>query len=128
MWNVSVNRQLQHFGADRFHMIEKAIVLVLLAVSLLALGNAAIVYKRSSDGGLTWTGRLPTPASWETSKEVPTLHRVIGPDGSIYLADSKNDRIRRVGPDGIITTVAGNGIEGARPEQPDSVTARQLVE
>ena len=28
-------------------MIEKAIVLVLLAVSLLALGNAAIVYKRS---------------------------------------------------------------------------------
>ncbi|MDH3760176.1 MAG: hypothetical protein OEU50_04285 [Gammaproteobacteria bacterium] len=28
-------------------MIEKAIVLVLLAVSLLALGNATIVYKRS---------------------------------------------------------------------------------
>ena len=28
-------------------MIEKAIVLVLLAVSLLALGNTAIVYKRS---------------------------------------------------------------------------------
>ncbi len=28
-------------------MIEKAIILVLLAVSLLALGNAAIVYKRS---------------------------------------------------------------------------------
>ena len=28
-------------------MIEKAIVLVLLAVSLLALGSAAIVYKRS---------------------------------------------------------------------------------
>lgn len=28
-------------------MIEKAIVLVLLAASLLALGNAAIVYKRS---------------------------------------------------------------------------------
>ena len=28
-------------------MIEKTIVLVLLAVSLLALGNAAIVYKRS---------------------------------------------------------------------------------
>ena len=28
-------------------MIEKAIVLVLLAVSLVALGNAALVYKRS---------------------------------------------------------------------------------
>lgn len=45
-------------------------------------GRGPIVYKRSSDGGLTWSERLPTPASWATSKEVPTLHRVIGPDGT----------------------------------------------
>lgn len=45
-------------------------------------GRGAIVYKRSADGGLTWSERLPTPESWATSKEVPTLHRVIGPDGS----------------------------------------------
>lgn len=44
-------------------------------------GRGAIVYKRSTDGGLTWSERLPTPESWATSKEVPTLHRVIGPDG-----------------------------------------------
>ncbi|MDP6447267.1 MAG: sialidase family protein [Pirellulaceae bacterium] len=44
-------------------------------------GRGAIVYKRSDDGGLTWSDRLPTPASWATSKEVPTLHRTIGPDG-----------------------------------------------
>ena len=44
-------------------------------------GGGAIVYKRSTDAGLTWSDRLPTPASWATSKEVPTLHRVIGPDG-----------------------------------------------
>ncbi|MCA9088445.1 MAG: exo-alpha-sialidase [Planctomycetaceae bacterium] len=44
-------------------------------------GGGAIVYKRSDDGGLTWSDRLPTPANWATSKEVPTLHRVIGPDG-----------------------------------------------
>lgn len=44
-------------------------------------GRGAIVYKRSTDGGLTWSNRLPTPKSWATSKEVPTLHRVIGPDG-----------------------------------------------
>ncbi|MDG2222306.1 MAG: sialidase family protein, partial [Rubripirellula sp.] len=44
-------------------------------------GRGTIVYKRSNDGGLTWSKRLPTPASWGTSKEVPTLHRVIGPDG-----------------------------------------------
>ncbi|MEZ6132919.1 MAG: sialidase family protein [Planctomycetaceae bacterium] len=45
-------------------------------------GKGGIVYKRSGDGGRTWTDRLPTPASWATSREVPTLHRVIGPDGT----------------------------------------------
>ncbi|MCA9093453.1 MAG: exo-alpha-sialidase, partial [Planctomycetaceae bacterium] len=44
-------------------------------------GRGTIVYKRSTDRGLTWSERLPTPESWATSKEVPTLHRVIGPDG-----------------------------------------------
>ena len=44
--------------------------------------KGAIVYKRSRDGGLSWSKRLPTPQSWATSVEVPTLHRVIGPDGT----------------------------------------------
>jgi len=33
----------------------------------------------------------------------------IGPDGSIYLCDYQNHRIRRITPDGIINTFAGNG-------------------
>src|SRR5262249_42296294 len=33
----------------------------------------------------------------------------VGPDGSLYIADAPNSRIRRVGPDGVITTVAGDG-------------------
>ncbi|MCH2180220.1 MAG: glycoside hydrolase [Mariniblastus sp.] len=45
-------------------------------------GKGGIVYKRSRDGGRTWSHRLPTPTSWATSKEVPTLHRVTGPDGT----------------------------------------------
>ena len=44
-------------------------------------GRGPIVHKRSTDGGLTWSDRLATPKSWATSKEVPTLHRVYGPDG-----------------------------------------------
>ena len=44
-------------------------------------GRGSIVYKRSNDGGLTWSDRLPTPASWSTSKEVPTLHRVVDANG-----------------------------------------------
>ena len=34
---------------------------------------------------------------------------VVSPDGSYFIADRFNNRIRRVGPDGIISTVAGNG-------------------
>ena len=33
-------------------------------------------------------------------------------DGNLYIADYYNHRIRRVGTDGIIVTVAGNGTEG----------------
>lgn len=45
-------------------------------------GRGAIVFKRSTDGGLTWSDRLPTPANWATSKETPTLHRVTDADGT----------------------------------------------
>ncbi len=48
-------------------------------------GRGAIVMKRSTDAGLTWSRRLPTPASWTTSKEVPTIHRVIDKNGKKRL-------------------------------------------
>jgi hypothetical protein len=44
-------------------------------------GRGGILYKRSSDGGKTWSERLPTPENWSTSLEVPTLHRVVDADG-----------------------------------------------
>ena len=44
-------------------------------------GKGAILYKRSTDGGRTWSGRLPTPKSWETSLETPTIHRVVDASG-----------------------------------------------
>lgn len=48
-------------------------------------GRGAIRYQRSSDGGRTWSGPLPTPASWATSLEVPTLHRVVDAGGKKRL-------------------------------------------
>ena len=44
-------------------------------------GRGAIVMKRSADGGLTWSRRLPVPENWAGSLEVPTLYRVIDPEG-----------------------------------------------
>lgn len=48
-------------------------------------GRGAIVYKRSTDGGLTWSERLDTPENWKTSKEVPTIHRVVDAQGKKRL-------------------------------------------
>ena len=36
----------------------------------------------------------------------------VGGDGSVYIADSGNERLRKVDPKGVITTVAGNGEQG----------------
>jgi hypothetical protein len=48
-------------------------------------GKGAIQLKRSTDGGLTWSGRLPTPENWTTSRETPTIHRVVDPSGQKRL-------------------------------------------
>lgn len=44
-------------------------------------GAGPIVMKWSGDGGLTWSERLPTPASWATSMETPTVFPVDLADG-----------------------------------------------
>lgn len=65
-------------------------------------GRGAIVMKRSTDSGLTWSERLPVPENWASSKEVPTLYRVIDRQGKkrlimfsglypIRMAVSEND-------------------------------------
>ena len=48
-------------------------------------GKGAIVMKRSTDAGRTWSERLPTPDNWATSLEVPTLYRVIDKQGTRRL-------------------------------------------
>jgi RHS repeat-associated protein len=41
---------------------------------------------------------------------------VAAPDGSVYFIDQDNNRIRRISPDGIISTYAGTGTFGSSPD------------
>lgn len=59
------------------------------------------VYGNSGDGG---------PASEARLSEVRGF--VVDAAGNLYFCDNWNNKIRKVDTDGIITTVAGNGMEG----------------
>ncbi len=62
-------------------------------------GNGAWGY--SGDGGLATAAQLNGP-----------FGVAVDAAGNIYIADTYNDRIRKVSPEGVISTVAGNGTEG----------------
>ncbi len=64
------------------------------------------------DGGPAIEAQLRTP-----------YDVAIDADGSIYIADLGNSRIRRVGPNGIITTVAGTGTHGYNGDNIPAVSA-----
>jgi sugar lactone lactonase YvrE len=55
----------------------------------------------------TGDGGPATQASFMSVEDVAA-----GPDGSIYIADNRDYRIRRVDPSGTITTYVGNGANG----------------
>ena len=70
---VVVDREKgQYLGHPTTHLLPDG--KTMLCVYPKGHGRGPIVYKRSSDGGLTWSDRLEVPTSWETSLEVPTLY------------------------------------------------------
>ena len=58
-------------------------------------------YGFTGDGGPATEAKLNQP-----------FQTALGPDGSFYVLDMRNERVRRIGPDGIINTVVGTGVPG----------------
>jgi hypothetical protein len=66
--------------------------------SVFTIAGNSLAHGYSGDGGQATNAQFAGPFA-----------HAIGPDGSIYFADNGNARIRRITPNGIITTIAGNG-------------------
>lgn len=72
-----------------------------------APGGTITTFAGGSQAGFSGDGGPATAASLNAPAGV-----AVGLDGTILIADTGNDRIRRVAADGVITTVAGNGTTG----------------
>ncbi len=85
-----------------------AIVLALIALAAIGPAGAAAIELRglAGTGALGWTGD-GGPATAATLAS-PSAAATQG-DGGLLVADTGNHRIRRIAPDGTITTVVGNG-------------------
>lgn len=70
-------------------------------------------------GGYGGDGGEATSAKLNTPRGVTVM-----PDGSFLIADENNHRIRRVGTNGIITTVAGTGTAGSSGDGGPATSAR----
>jgi uncharacterized protein (TIGR03437 family) len=95
------NLYISSFGSNRILSVSKSGVLAYLAGDITSGFNG--------DG---------VPASQATLNGPSGL--VVDSAGSLLFADTGNNRIRRIGPDGVITTVAGSGsvnynVDGSSP-------------
>src|SRR5262249_12413861 len=63
------------------------------------IAGTGSIFGPLGDGGPAIAARLELPSGL-----------AFAPDGSLYIADRDDHRVRRVGIDGIITTIAGTGI------------------
>jgi DNA-binding beta-propeller fold protein YncE len=78
---------------DRVRLVDPSGIISTLAGS----GTAGF----SGDGGAAPAAQLHAPRAL-----------ALDPAGNLYVADDNNDRVRRIDPGGLITTVAGNGTTG----------------
>jgi sugar lactone lactonase YvrE len=93
------------------HSVAAAAITPTSPISTLA-GNGSARF--AGDGG---------PAV-RASLNAPRGQLAFGPDGSIYVADTNNNRIRRIAPNGVISTIAGTGVVGYSGDGGPAVNAR----
>jgi DNA-binding beta-propeller fold protein YncE len=86
-----------YFADKAYHVVRRNDAYSGIITTVAGCGQAGF----SSDGTPAQLAKLDTPYGL-----------AVGPDGMLYLADSRNNRVRRVAQDGTLETVAGSGLPG----------------
>ena len=81
-------------GNNRVRRIDLATGIITTVAGVTASGF-------SGDGGQATRARLDSPGGVAVTR-----------DGTVYIADTDNERVRKITPDGVITTIAGTGTAG----------------
>ena len=109
-WGVTVdgvgNLYIADSGNNCIRRVDAAGIITTVA------GIADVYYGYGGDGGLAVEAKLAGPEGV-----------ALDGAGNLYIADTRNHRVRRVDSAGIITTVAGNGKRGHSGDGP-AVVAR----
>lgn len=74
-------------------------------------GSATDIAGTARNVGFRGDGQAASQALLNTPRAV-----AVAPDGSIYVADTGNHRVRRIDSDGVISTVVGDGTEASSGE------------
>jgi len=97
------------YVADQFNCVVRKINTAGIISTIAGTG----VNGSGGDGGPAVNAHLNSPGGVAVS-----------PAGIIYIADSNNHRIRKISPSGIISTVAGTGVDGFSGDGGSAVLAK----
>jgi trimeric autotransporter adhesin len=108
MYHFIFHKHHRHNQKPSLLVLSITLILFILAGPTLAQVEPQIItfagdgtYGYSGDGGLATVAQLNQP--WGLAADQA---------GNVYLADSQNHSVRKIDPQGIITTVVGNGTRG----------------
>jgi len=113
-WNDRAAIEISPDGEDIYvadaenHRIRKINIATRMVTTIAGIGEAGY----SGDGGPALTAQLNYPQDLAISNS-----------GDLYIADSHNDAIRKIDALGIISTVAGTGIQGSSPNETPAKSA-----